>query len=166
MQKSKKEEADESRELLRSILRFMKEKQGLNLNELVGIYSALTPEESVPVSIFSQRLSPSEALCKYLHEERKLNFHEISAIINRDERSVWTSCRRAARKMPKRLEAKESDISIPLTEFTDRSRSILEHVVTYMNTKHRLSNREIAKMLNKQQGAIATVANRAKEKAR
>jgi DNA-directed RNA polymerase specialized sigma24 family protein len=126
----------------------------------------LNPEETVPVSIFSQRLSPSEALCKYLKEERKLNFHEISGTINRDERSVWTSCRRAARKMPKRLVAKEDDITIPLAEFTDRSKSILEHVVVYLKAKHKLSNKEIAKTLNKQQGAIATVANRAAEKGR
>ncbi|MBU2561879.1 MAG: hypothetical protein KKD17_06280 [Nanoarchaeota archaeon] len=154
----------ESRELLKSIIRFMKLNQQLSIQELVGLYTEVSPEEAVPVSIFSTSLSPSESLCKYLKENRSLSFHEIAVILNRDDRSVWTSYARALRKSSNAIVPKEEDILVPLPVFQDRSMSILEHVVNYLKTNYNLSNSKIARAINKNPSSIATVANRASAK--
>jgi hypothetical protein len=166
MQKKRPEHSriDESRELLKSIIRFMKLNQQLSLHELVGLYTEVSPEESIPISIFSKDLSPSEALCKYLKENRDLSFHQIAVLLNRNDRSIWTSYRRAASKSAQPFEPKEQDTLIPLTIFQDRSLSILEHVVHHLRTSYDLSNSRISKLINKNPSSIATVANRAAKK--
>jgi hypothetical protein len=156
----------ESRELLKSIIRFMKMNQQLSLKELVSLYTEVSPEESVPVSIFSTALSPSEALCKYLKENRSLSFHEIAVLLNRDDRSVWTSYSRAAGKTRAQFTIAEDDIHIPVLIFQDRSFSILEHVVSYLRENYRYSNSKIARLTKKNPSSIATVANRAVSKAK
>lgn len=157
----------ESRELLKSIVRFMKLNQDLSLKELVNIYADVSPEETVPVCIFSKRLSPSEALCKYLKEYRDLSFHEIAVLLNRDDRSIWTSYSRANRKSKAPLAPsapQDEDFLIPLQIFNDRSLSILEHVVHYLKENYGLSNSRIAETLDKNPSSIATVAGRALRK--
>lgn len=156
----------ESRELLRSIIRFMKMNQQLSLKELVSLYAEVSPEESVPLSIFGKGLSPSEALCRYLKDDRGLSFHEIAALLNRDDRSVWTSYSRAVGKSCEPFVPGEDEIHIPVAIFQDRSLSILEHVVSYLRENYRYSNSKIARLTNKNPSSIATVANRAESKSR
>lgn len=154
----------ESRELLKSIIHFMRQKQQLSLQELIGIYTEVSPEEAIPVSIFSHDISPSESLCRFLKENRNLTFHDIAVLLNRDDRSVWTSYSRAARKSKQPLKPAADDIMIPLSIFQDRALSILEHVVSHLRTEHNLSNSRIARIINKNPSSIATVANRAEKK--
>jgi DNA-directed RNA polymerase specialized sigma24 family protein len=158
------QDAGDSRELLKSIIRFMKANQQLSMDELVSFYAEAASEDSVPLSVFAGGLTPSAALCSYLKRERCLSFHEIAVILNRDDRSVWTSCARAERRPVRRVDMKDDDILIPLAVFQDRSRSILEHVVSYLRETRGLSNSRIARLTNKNPSAIATVANRADEK--
>jgi hypothetical protein len=131
------------------------------LQELINLYTEVSPEESVPVSIFSQTLSPSEALCKYLKENRALSFHEIAVLLNRNDRSIWTSYSRASGKAKQPIALKKEDIMLPITIFQDRSMSILEHVVHHLRTDYNLSNSRIARLINKNPSSIATVASRA-----
>ncbi|MBW2967314.1 hypothetical protein KY362_02395, partial [Candidatus Woesearchaeota archaeon] len=100
--------------LLRSILSHMKVEQGLTLQQLINTYAEISPDESIPVAVFAQSLSPSEALCTYLHRQRGLSFHEIALLINRDDRSVWTSCSRAGAKrgILRQLEHEQDKASI------------------------------------------------------
>jgi len=54
---------------------------------------------SIPVSIFKEpRLSPFEAIVKYLKEGKKLTYHQIGILLNRDERNIWTVYNRARKK--------------------------------------------------------------------
>lgn len=166
MQKKRQDipELDESRELLRSIIRFMKLNQQLELQELIGLYTDVSPQETIPVSIFSHSLSPSEALCKYLKENCGLSFHDIALLLNRDDRSVWTSYARASKKSSAKLGVKEDDLLIPVSVFQDRDNSILEHVVSYLKANYNLTNSGIARLTKKNPSAIATVAKRAESK--
>ncbi|MBN1544654.1 hypothetical protein JW898_04280 [Candidatus Woesearchaeota archaeon] len=154
----------ESHELLKSIIHFMRQKQQLSLQELISIYAEVIPEEAVPVSIFSHDLSPSESLCRFLKENRNLTFHDIAALLNRDDRSIWTSYTRAAKKSRQQFTTSDDDLMIPLSIFQDRSMSILEHVVDHLKTEHKLSNSGIARLISKNPSSIATVANRASAK--
>jgi hypothetical protein len=155
-----------SLELLKNIISFMKLKQGLSLSDLVSLYNESGPaEDLIPLSVFSHNLSPSESLCKYLKENRGLNYHEIAVLINRDDRSVWTSYQRAIKKSKDLFVIDvSSDMMIPVSVVSGRDKSILESVVSYLSTVHKLSNKRISALLNKNPASIATVHNRARAK--
>jgi len=155
---------DNSHELLRSILKFMKDNEGLSLSDVIELYSAGNDIEAIPLSIFSHELSPSESLCKYLKENKSLSFHEIAVLINRDDRSIWTSYNRAIGKMKGSFVPNENEVLLPVSIFTDRKKSILENVVYFLKEKHSYSNSHIANILNKNHSSIATVSGRASRK--
>ena len=53
-------------------------------------------EIQIPTYIFQDRtLSILEALSEYLHKTRKISYHEIAILLNRDDRTIWTCCHRA-----------------------------------------------------------------------
>ena len=62
----------------------------------------LRPELLIPSSIFvDSTLSPLEAIVSYLKDKRNLSFSEISDILDRDERNIWTVYNRAGKKLQK-----------------------------------------------------------------
>ena len=116
----------------------------------------------VPVAIFSGKLSPAEALAKFLKENNDLSYHEISEFIGRDERSIWANYKRAAKKMPWPFEINGS-IAVPVSIFNS-DKSILEALVSYLKDVKNMRNRKIAQLLNKNPANVWTVHNRAKKK--
>ena len=53
----------------------------------------------IPVSIFTDRqFSVLEAIVSYLKEKFNLRYSEISVLLNRDERNIWTVYNRAKKK--------------------------------------------------------------------
>ncbi|MEK6936837.1 MAG: hypothetical protein AABW58_02080 [Nanoarchaeota archaeon] len=54
---------------------------------------------SLKTSIFhNNSLTIFESLVKYLKEEKSFNFHEISLLLDRDERNIWTVYKNALKK--------------------------------------------------------------------
>ncbi len=100
----------------------------------------------VPLSIFTSEIGAAESLCKYLHENKKMRFNEISRLINRDQRTVWTSYTQASEK--KESLPVEEGISLPVDIFSDRRFSILESVVYYLRERG-FTNVEVARLLGK-----------------
>ncbi|MFC1754162.1 hypothetical protein ACFL96_12370 [Thermoproteota archaeon] len=144
--------------------------QGMGPEELLGIYQGEETDDKrfVPVSIFATKLSPSESLCKYLKENLELSYKEISKLLNRDERSIWTSHNRAKDKMPESFAGDQTKKSlfIPIEIFSNREMSILENLVLYLREHTDETNYGIAKILNKTPSMIYTIYNRAKAKTR
>ena len=116
----------------------------------------------VPVAIFAGKLSPAEALTKFLKEKLDLGYHEISELIGRNERSVWANYKRAVKKMPWPLEISNS-ILVPVHIFNSKT-SILESLVSYLKEAKKMRNKKIAQVLNKNQSNIWTLYNRANKK--
>ncbi len=112
--------------ILEAVVEYLKEKKGLNYHEIGTllnrderniwtVYSrvrkkreiakkiaAPKPSLSVPISILKDRsLSGFEAIVEWLKEKPKLSFHEISVLLNRDERNIWTVYHRAKLKRGK-----------------------------------------------------------------
>lgn len=53
----------------------------------------------IPISIFSNRkLSVLESLVSYLKDTQNLKFSQIAVLLNRDQRTIWTSYSRARKK--------------------------------------------------------------------
>lgn len=66
-----------------------KDKQFLELNQFLY----------VKTNIFSNsNLTIFESIVKYLKEEKSLNFHQISLLLNRNERNIWTIYRNSLKK--------------------------------------------------------------------
>jgi len=54
---------------------------------------------NIPSFVFKDRtLSVLEVMVEYLRDNKKMRFHDIAMIINRDDRTVWTVYRRAKLK--------------------------------------------------------------------
>jgi DNA-binding NarL/FixJ family response regulator len=125
------------------------------------------PDVLVPTTIFCDRsLSFLEALVEYLKEQLNLSYQEIAVMTNRDERNIWTLYHRAEQKRAASSpDTKKSPfIQIPLSVVTDRSVSILEVVVEHLRDKAKLSNHQIATLLNRSDKTVSTVYMRTVKK--
>ena len=116
----------------------------------------------VPVTIFSGKLSPAEALTKFLKENHDLSYHDISGLTGRDERGIWANYKRAVKKMPWPFEISEG-MAVPISIFHSE-KSVLESLVVYLKEMKNMRNKKIAQLLNKNPANIWTVHNRAKKK--
>jgi len=123
-------------------------------------------QEFVPMEIFAGKLSPAEAVVKYLKENQQISFHEIALKINRDERGVWSSYARARKKQPSSFRIVKSVQTIPISILRNRKLAMLEAVVFYLKEKQDFSVEKIARLLNKSKSTIYTAYSRAKEKIR
>jgi DNA-directed RNA polymerase specialized sigma24 family protein len=104
-------------------------------------------EFQIPVSIFHNKLSTLESLIGYLTAYKGLKFFEIAHLLKRNQRTIWGAYHRAKRKRVKIL-AKDSEIKIPLSIFSDRNKAPLQALVLYLKDKFLLSYSEIARLLN------------------
>jgi hypothetical protein len=56
-------------------------------------------EISIPISVFKNRkLGMLENAVVFLKEKCKLNYHEIAVLLNRDDRTIWSSYNKAKKK--------------------------------------------------------------------
>ncbi|MFH1850227.1 MAG: hypothetical protein ABH879_08685 [archaeon] len=132
------------------------------------IVSFLTKEldqiarEELPVSIFSNdSLSALEAIVKYMKENLRLSFAEISRLLNRNSRTIWTTYQVARKRMPARFAVTGSAFTIPTSIFQNRTYSVLEAIVSYLHKNTELQFAQIARLLNRSYRTILTVHRRA-----
>jgi len=53
----------------------------------------------IPSYIFTDRtLKPLEAIVEFLKEKKKLSYHEIALLLNRNDRTIWTVYDRSKKK--------------------------------------------------------------------
>ncbi|RMF55886.1 hypothetical protein D6745_00910 [Candidatus Woesearchaeota archaeon] len=116
-----------------------------------------------PLSIFRTKLSPLEALVKYLVENKSLRLSEAATALNRDQRTVWVTYKNARQKLPRRL-GKGRDILIPVSILTNRRMSVLENLVLWLKEQLKLRYCEIAILLKLDQRTVWTVYSRADRK--
>lgn len=119
---------------------------------------------TIPVEVFSTVLSPAEAPVKWLKEEHGLTLSEIGRLINRDQRGIWGAYARTRRKLPAPFRIRETACEIPVSILSDRSRSILEHVVTYLKDERKFTPSHICALLNKRPSTIWTAYQRSRRK--
>ena len=139
----------------------------VNLNKLlekIGKASIKKADDvvAIPLEIFKQKLGAAEVLCKYLRENKGMKFSEIAKTLNRDQRTVALNYNKSLRKKKDKIELKESRF-VPSSTFSDRRLSILESLVYYLRNK-KISNAEIAKMLDKDPRNVWTLHSRAVKK--
>ena len=148
-------------DLLNQTVNRLKEKFGYSSEEILELFRK--EELFVPVSIFSSKLSPTEALTKYLKENLELRFVEISKVLGRDERAVWSNYHRALKKMKEAFTIKPG-LAIPISAFSDQKLTVFENVVFYLKDVKKMRGSEIAKLLGKEPANVWAVYKRALKK--
>ncbi len=137
----------------------LKKQHELSDDEILG-----KKDIKVPVGIFSNaQLSALEAIAKYLHEDLKLKFSKIAELLNRSNKTIWTTYNNASKKMPSPFGNISKEIMIAVSAFSDRSYSTLESLVGFMKDLG-YANHEVAKMLRLDDRTIWTVYDRVKKK--
>jgi hypothetical protein len=109
----------------------LKQKYNYSDEEIIKLWGNETVLP-IPVAIFAGKLSPAEALAKFLKENHDVGYREISGLIGRDERSIWANYKRAVKKMPWPFEINDS-ILAPVSIFNS-DKSILESLVVTLRT--------------------------------
>ena len=121
--------------------------------------------ESIPISVFDNKeLSALETICKYLKENTNKTYHEIALLLNRNDRTIWTTYNNSKKKLPEPFVVKPSDISLPLSIFKERKLSVLESIAVYLKDEIGLTLHEIASLLNRNDRTIWTVYTRGRKK--
>jgi DNA-binding NarL/FixJ family response regulator len=124
---------------------------------------------NIPLNIFRLSVSPAEALCKYLKENKGLSVGEIAKLINRDKSTVSINYKNAVKNIKEKIkEIKEKtkedeNLFVDVNIFSNRKLSILESLVSRLKKKG-YRNIEIANLLNKDQRNISTLYSRVHKK--
>lgn len=130
--------------------------------------SATCKTIQIPSTILIDRaLAVLESITEYLKDEKKLSYHEIATILNRDDRTIWTVHHRSKKKREvreARVSSKDPKINLPSSIFRDRTLAVLEAIVEYLKETKGLTYHEIAEILNRNDRTVWTVYRRAKIK--
>ena len=158
------------RELVDSFITSLKYEYDLHDEEIIMLLveiedKLLTEEVTMPISIYdNNELSVLESNCKYLKEELNLSYHQIALLLNRNDRTVWTTYKNATVKKRDHVKVDVTKIFVPTSIFQQRKLSVLESLVSYLKDELGLKYSEIGRFLNRDERNIWTVYNRAKKK--
>lgn len=157
---------DKELQILKLTLEDLKEKYKLSSEDLIKLIEKkeVSKELVIPISIFDNNLSALETVVKYLKEELNFSNHKIALLLNRDDRTVWTTYNNSLKKRKERLVVKESEFFIPVSIFKNRRLSVLEAITCYLKDEHNLNYHDIALLLNRDERNIWTTYNRARKK--
>ena len=117
---------------------------------------------SIPCNIFGEGLSGLEAIVKYLKEKQELSYSEISKLLNRDARTIWTTYNKIKNK-PTRKNQTINKYNFSTRIIRSRELSVLESVSVFLRKKG-LSIKEISIELSRNNKTIWTALNRAEKK--
>lgn len=158
---------DNSLKILKLALEELKEKYNVSSDEILSLIEKkpVSKEILIPVAILGTKgLSALEVICKYLKEELEFNYAKIALLLNRNNRTIWTTYNNAVKKKKEKIPVKESRFFVPVSVFKDRKFSVLEVIVSYLKDNFNLRYSEIAVLLARDERNIWTVYNRSKKK--
>ncbi len=150
------------------------EKTNLILKELLKEKLGITEEDiaklvkekagiRIPISVFHNKLSTLEVAVKYLKEELQLKNNEIAELLDRDQKTIWSTYERTAKKGIA-IKVEKGQYDVPVKILANRELSILEALVKYLRENNDLSLVKIAELLMLDSRTVWTVYNRAKKK--
>ena len=129
-----------------------------------SIDSDISKNIYIPSCIFSQKLSSTETIIKFLKESYDLNFQQIASLLNKKRQSVWRSYKSAAKKHKEALQVTNLFYPIPIHIFKDSKLSLLETLVVFLKDSHKLTFSEISAILMRDQRTVWTSYSRARKK--
>ena len=151
----KKEYSLNKEELLQVIIGKLKDRYDVEEKEILDIIKS-EKETTIPITIFSKELGGLEAISKYMKENLNMNYSEIAKELHRNERTIWTSYKKAKEKQEEIFTENKEAILIPVSIFKDNGLTIFESIISYLRGKE-IKYSEIAKLLNRDQRNIRTI---------
>ena len=146
----------------------IKDKYKLSSYDLIDILlkkKAEKPLDMIPVAIFDNKeLSALEAIVKYMKETLKFGSGEIAKMLNRNISTISSTYIKTKKKLPSEFMITESKYFIPISALSNRNYSVLESIVRFLKKNLNLTNKEIAKLINRDTRTIWTVYSRAMKK--
>lgn len=101
MQKKRKYLGDEALAGILSLLRREQERLRLSDSELAQLITDHAPG-FVPLTILTDRtLGALEAIVVHLKDSHNLTYHKIAQLLNRNDRTIWTTYSKAKAKLAK-----------------------------------------------------------------
>lgn len=138
--------------------------ENIFLNEFYLKREELESQEKViPCSVFRGGLSGLEAIVKYLKEEINMSYSQIGRLLNRDQRTIWTTYNKIKEKKEKKILQTPKKYGFSTSILKNRELSVLESVSFYLKKKG-LSLKEISEELGRSSKTIWTALNRADKK--
>jgi hypothetical protein len=105
---------------------------------------------NIPLSLFSNRsLGVLEVLVKFLKENQNLTYSDIAQLLNRNDRTIWTTYKKAQMKHSKPFDPSSEKTVVPCTVFLDRSLGPLQALTLYTRDEMKFTFNEISQMLNR-----------------
>ncbi|MDO8528299.1 MAG: helix-turn-helix domain-containing protein, partial [Nanoarchaeota archaeon] len=157
----KQEYSLNKKELLQVIIEKLKDNYNISRKEIIETISKEDIE--IPVSIFSKEIGALESVTKYMKENLNMNYHEIARELGRDERTIWTSYKKAKEKQKEPIKINEDAVFMPVSIFKNKKLTILESIILHLKEKG-MKYSEIAELLNRDQRNIWTIYSRAIKK--
>ncbi|MFH1409778.1 MAG: hypothetical protein ABIH34_07740 [Nanoarchaeota archaeon] len=154
-------ENDVSFEIVRLGILELQKKYGVGPQHILE--KVLPEAVAIPLSAFQSKLGSLETIVLYLKEIHGMRWRDMAILLNRDERTIWSTHAAARKKHPKPLIVKSSQYAVSLSLFKDRTYSILEILVTELK-RQGLSFKDIAHHLGRAYPTVWTACRRAKEK--
>lgn len=150
---------------LKVAIRILKETSNLSAEEILNLILEEKEGILIPVSLFQNRnLSSLQILVKYLKENLNLNFSSISKLLNRDQRTIWTTYKVAIKKFEGKIISLDSELKIPVSKFANRELSTLEVLIDFLKSNFNFKNSEISRLINRDSRTVWTITRRIKEK--
>lgn len=132
------------------------------LESVIKEYKTKESINRVPIIIFSNRkLGVLEAIVKYL-KEKNISYHEIAVILNRDDRTIWTTYNKACKKDKETFQIIQSEETIDPKIFSNRKQSPLEALIIHL-TDRGMTFKQISTTLNRSYKTIWLTYNKRKK---
>ena len=146
---------------LKKILDEFCRQNNLSFSQLSEFLRNIEEYITIPISIFHKK-PPLEALTTFLKENLDYTFSRISTMLNRNERTIWTTYKNACKRNIV-LET-DSEYFIPVSLFKNRQLSVLEIISQYLHEEKKLTFKKISILLGKDQRTIWTCYHRSEKK--
>lgn len=149
--------SDKDKKLLNSVLNSLKEKYNLDKNIDIILSEKKENKDFLPCSIFHNNLGIFESIVKFLYENKKLSFKEISLITKRSQNNISVSYKNSKKKYFSDFNIDYSE-KIPLNIFSKKY-TCFESICLYLKQSH--NYHEIAVLLDRDDRTIWTTYQRA-----
>ncbi len=120
--------------------------------------------QEVPINIFTDSISPLEAIVKFLKENKGLKLVDIAKLTGRDQRAIGVTYRAAVKKMPEQYVIDEVRYTVPANMLQDKKLSVAEHVVKQLKEAYQLNYHEVAVLIKRDDRTVWTLYKRAIKK--
>ena len=118
----------------------------------------------IPAKLFGDSgLTALETISKYLKEECHLTYHQIANILQRDDRTIWSSYNNARKKQKTKLRIQEG-LEIPLIVYKTKKLTVLESTILFLKNNYLLPFEDIAFLLKKSKKTVWATYSRATKK--